>query len=419
MEFPHIDDIKSSATPDEEIQKLKDSLYSIDLNIEKIETMMKKRIKEIQPKINYSDETEIRLNNITKQIYILQMRQLADNVISIRHHVNKDEYFLEFSEGEILDLTLNEREMKSLMKFRTGQDDLEAFKKEKDDEDVLQEYEDNSSMIGNFLVPSFNICHHCKLPKPDDMLYQCQMFTKNGNFPKKKVLAYSINQSYIIEKDKVYLLNNYKGDIRELLNDFFSYEKNNTYVCRRYYCSSCLSSVYGKLTNKELKYKFICPYCMNKCTCSRCIRSVQLNKLISLYIINNGDINQLYFSLINKSSILLKLKDNIVLSRFVVLNFESEKKEKVSQEQMTLMKKYKSILEEYQKCIGDCFEQYKKESRELEEEIKKEETVEATIKERPIFLNRKRKIPFEVTQVEDAETQSSSDGSNKRRKKLP
>ena len=153
MEFPHIDDIKSSATPDEEIQKLKDSLYSIDLNIEKIETMMKKRIKEIQPKINYSDETEIRLNNITEQIYILQMRQLADNVISIRHHVNKDEYFLEFSEGEILDLTLNEREMKSLMKFRTGQDDLEAFKKEKDDEDVLQEYENNYSMIGNFLVP--------------------------------------------------------------------------------------------------------------------------------------------------------------------------------------------------------------------------------------------------------------------------
>ena len=44
MEFPHIDDMKSSATPDEEIQKLKDSLYSIDLNIEKIETMMKKRI---------------------------------------------------------------------------------------------------------------------------------------------------------------------------------------------------------------------------------------------------------------------------------------------------------------------------------------------------------------------------------------
>ena len=37
MEFPHIDDMKSSATPDEEIQKLKDSLYSIDLNIEKIE----------------------------------------------------------------------------------------------------------------------------------------------------------------------------------------------------------------------------------------------------------------------------------------------------------------------------------------------------------------------------------------------
>lgn len=415
MEFPHIDDIKSSTTPDEEIRKLKNSLYSIDLNIEKIETIMKKRINELQPKINYSDETEIRLKNLSEQIYILQMRQLADNVISIWHHVNKDEYLIEFSEGEIVELTVNEREMKSLMKFRTGQDYLESFKKEKDEEDVLQEYEDNSPMIGDFLVPSFNRCHHCKLPKPDDALYKCQMFTKNEHFPKKNVLAYSINQSYLVEKEKVYLLNNFKGDIRELLNDYFSYEKNNTYICRRYYCSSCLSTIYGKLTNEELKKKFICPYCMNNCTCSCCIRSVQLNKLISLYIINNGDINQLYFSLINKNSILLKLKDNIVLSRFVVLNFESEKKEKVSQEQMTQMKEYKKILEEYQKCIGDCFEQYKKESRELAEELREEEVK----KERPIFLNRKRKIPFEVIQIDDVETQSSSDGSNKRGKKLP
>ena len=70
MEFPHIDDMKSSATPDEEIQKLKDSLYSIDLNIEKIETMMKKRINEIKPKINYSDEKEVRLKNLTEQIKV-------------------------------------------------------------------------------------------------------------------------------------------------------------------------------------------------------------------------------------------------------------------------------------------------------------------------------------------------------------
>ena len=134
MEFPHIDDIKSSTTPDEEIRKLKNSLYSIDLNIEKIETIMKKRINELQPKINYSDETEIRLKNLSEQIYILQMRQLADNVISIWHNANKDEYLIEFSEGEIVELTVNEREMKSLMKFRTGQDYLESFKKEKDED---------------------------------------------------------------------------------------------------------------------------------------------------------------------------------------------------------------------------------------------------------------------------------------------
>ena len=97
-------------------------------------------------------------------------------------------------------------------------------------------------------------------------------------------LTFIKNYDIILKKDKIYLLEHYDGNIRELIDEYFSYKKNNTYFCEKYYCRSCLKLSYDISLDSKTEKTFICPVCKDHCSCSRCFRNDQLIKIIACYI---------------------------------------------------------------------------------------------------------------------------------------
>ena len=59
---------------------------------------------------------------------------------------------------------------------------------------------------------------------------------------------------------------------------------------------------------------------MNRCNCSRCIRNENLIKQIAYYLNNYGDIDKLYKYLVDQNSIFEKLKDYLLLSKFIIVD---------------------------------------------------------------------------------------------------
>ena len=211
------------------------------------------------------------------------------------------------------------------------------------------------SSKGNFYyLSSYNICHQCKLQKIDEDLIKCQYIhtfpnTQNQNSNNIKsshsnnknknknnntqsnlqnenpINYFFIGQSAIILTNKIYYLKNYDDSVKELVDNYFVHKlKETTKKCEKYYCKNCLRSIYDIDINEIRKKNFRCPYCSNRCNCSRCIRYENLIKQIAYYLNNYGDIDKLYDYLVQQNSIFEKLKDYLVLSKFICIDFNTK-----------------------------------------------------------------------------------------------
>ena len=211
------------------------------------------------------------------------------------------------------------------------------------------------SSKGNFYyLSSYNICHQCKLQKIDEDLIRCQYIhtfqnpqfqntnniksslgnkknkNKNKNtqtnLPNENPINYFfIGQSAIILTNKIYYLKNYDDSVKELVDNYFVHKlKETTKKCEKYYCKNCLRSIYDIDINEIRKKNFKCPYCCNRCNCSRCIRYENLIKQIAYYLNNYGDIDKLYDYLVQQNSIFEKLKDYLILSKFICIDFNTK-----------------------------------------------------------------------------------------------
>ena len=203
---------------------------------------------------------------------------------------------------------------------------------------------------GNFYyLSSYNICHQCKLQKIDEDLIKCQYIhntshiqnqnnskiktshnnkNKNHNNNQKNAINenninyFFIGQSAVILTNKIYYLKNYDDSVKELVDNYFSKElKEINKKCQKYYCKNCLRSIYDIDINEIKKKNFRCPFCSNRCNCSRCIRYENLIKQIAYYLNNYGDIDKLYDYLVEQNSIFQKLKDYLILSKFICIDF--------------------------------------------------------------------------------------------------
>lgn len=69
--------------------------------------------------LNDSEVKRIRLLNISKQIYHLQMRQISECISSIKIDKSKNKYLVEFDKSEELtSIMLEEKQYKNLIKLR-------------------------------------------------------------------------------------------------------------------------------------------------------------------------------------------------------------------------------------------------------------------------------------------------------------
>ena len=204
--------------------------------------------------------------------------------------------------------------------------------------------------IGNFMLSSYNICHQCKLRKRDEDLIKCQNInpfpnsqthnikkknnTKNKNNNNNNqnnsknenpINYFFIGQSAVILINKIYYLKDYDDSVKELIDNYFIHKyKESSKKCEKYYCKNCLRSIYDIDINEIKKSNFHCPACSNRCNCSRCVRYENLVKQIAYYLNNYGDIDKLYDYLIKQNSIFDKLKDHLVLRKFICIDFSSK-----------------------------------------------------------------------------------------------
>ena len=199
-----------------------------------------------------------------------------------------------------------------------------------------------------YYLSSYNICHQCKLQKMDEDLIKCQCVRhipisegtppSSGNHSKKNnkknnnnpnlenpINYFFIGQSAIILLNKIYYLRNYDDSVKELVDTYFLNKfKENDKKCEKYYCKNCLRTTYDFDVNELKKKNFKCPSCSNRCNCSRCIRNENLIKQIAYYLNNYGDINKLYDYLVKQNSIFDKLKDYLLLSKFICVDFNTK-----------------------------------------------------------------------------------------------
>ena len=199
-----------------------------------------------------------------------------------------------------------------------------------------------------YYLSTYNICHQCKLQKIDEDLIKCQHVpsilninqnsnniktshnNKNKNpqkfLPNENSINYFfIGQSAIILANKIYYLKNYDDSVKELVDNYFIHKlKETTKKCEKYYCKNCLRSIYDIDINEIKRKNFKCPYCSNRCNCSRCIRYENLIKQIAYYLNNYGDIDKLYDYMVKQNSIFEKLKDYLILSKFICIDFNTK-----------------------------------------------------------------------------------------------
>ena len=199
-----------------------------------------------------------------------------------------------------------------------------------------------------YYLSSYNVCHQCKLQKIDDDLIKCQHMpiipninqntnniktsynSKNKNtqknLPNENPINYFfIGQSAIILTNKIYYLKNYDDSVKELVDNYFVHKlKETAKKCEKYYCKNCLRSIYDIDINEIRKKNFKCPFCSNRCNCSRCIRNENLIKQIAYYLNNYGDIDKLYNYMVKKNSIFEKLKDYLILTKFICIDFNTK-----------------------------------------------------------------------------------------------
>lgn len=358
-------------SPEEEIYNIENTLFNLEESLEQTEEIIKKQLFQLSLKNNVPDISELRLANLSEQICRLELMQFSESIKRIQLNKKTNDYLIHFDPTENIPAVLiNKTDFEHLISYRDSfycPSVTEAFSK---NEEIIphsnKKNNDESYTIGNYFLPSYNMCHHCKILKPKEDLFKCQTSLQNDKILKDIKILF-IYQSIALIKEKVYFLQNFDGNIKDLINDYFSSDKYEVHQCEKYYCENCLKSIYDfdidDLSNKP----FICPSCKNICACSRCLRQEEIIKIIGAYISLEGNLDKLYCELIAKNCLFEILIDYLHLSKFIILNFEKDnfQKQRIKKEKFNQIMKYKKVIENYQNYIGCYFEKCKNEKKVL------------------------------------------------------
>jgi hypothetical protein len=276
---------------DEEISMLQEKLEKIEENnqtyFKRLQTLVKEKEDEMK-RVNF-DSRQIyqnRFDNLSNQIFSLQMKQIAESVWNIKHDVKKNKFILIFDQSEGMDtLFLDEEDYRDLIKYRDPINSISVYdlfqekihsyytsnlretpskesnikikkkrgrkpKISKSNLDSLpkkrgrkpKSHDGKSAtpkkaekiQIANVVNINYGYCHHCKQRKPAEVLKKCSSSLTNKPV-ERPLKTFLINNTtcvksklkFIQPEFKNFIITNYSGDPKEILDGYLNKSKNN------------------------------------------------------------------------------------------------------------------------------------------------------------------------------------------------
>jgi hypothetical protein len=207
---------------DEEIEILNKKIKEIEENnIYYLKSLKESIIKDKNSKkfdVN-SDKVKLeRFENITNQIFTLQMKQFAESISNIKKDIKKNKYILIFDTSEAIDpLTLDEPYYKELLKYRDPMNSISIYdlfqekihsyynlspqkeenKKKKGRPRLNKNISDEEIQIAKVVSINYDFCHHCKQRKPAEVMVRCN--SKNSpKFVEKPMKVFNVNNTTVV-----------------------------------------------------------------------------------------------------------------------------------------------------------------------------------------------------------------------------
>jgi hypothetical protein len=115
---------------EEEISSLQSQLDSICENNVLFVNKLGKKIKSEAGYIDISSTSVLknRLENILNQIFVLQMRQVAESISGIKKDLKRNKYFIIFDSSENMkSITLEESQYRNFLKFRDAMNSVSVY----------------------------------------------------------------------------------------------------------------------------------------------------------------------------------------------------------------------------------------------------------------------------------------------------
>lgn len=82
-----------------------------------------------------------------------------------------------------------------------------------------------------------------------------------------------------------------------------------------------------KSKSKNILKDWCCPWCLNDCFCSRCLREEQILKLVATFFYYEGDLQDLLINILSYHPILKALRNQIVLSNLEIKDFSFQERQ--------------------------------------------------------------------------------------------
>jgi len=232
---------------DEEIDYLSQKLTDIEENNLIFFKFIKHQVVEDKNRLELSSSVDLnsdkiilnRFENLTSQIFTLQMKQFSESICNIKKDVKKNKYVLLFDQSEGIDpLSLDEKDYKELLKYRDPMNSISVYdlfqekihlyystthsgkstnigklvknskkkrgRKQNSDknkflekEKMIKKHKKEEIEIAKIISVNYNFCHHCKQRKPEEVMIKCNS-AHCGKFLEKPIKTYYVNNTTVV-----------------------------------------------------------------------------------------------------------------------------------------------------------------------------------------------------------------------------
>lgn len=240
---------------DEEVEQLTEKLADIEKNNLRYFKFLQEKLIDEEKKLALPAAVDLnsnqvilnRFENLTSQIFSLQMKQFSESICNIKKDVKKNKYVLLFDQSEGIDpLTLDENDYKELLKYRDPMNSIsvydlfqekihlyystsqsgktgsqsknnknsrkkKSFIKNVKDKEVSEsgrkgrkKSNKEEIQIAKVVSINYNFCHHCKQRKPEEVMIKCNS-SHCGKLIEKPMKTYYVNNTTVVKSMLKYL----------------------------------------------------------------------------------------------------------------------------------------------------------------------------------------------------------------------